>query len=515
VAALTNPYCEALGIRVPALEAVKVHPEASPYTLMIVALLERGRPMTLSEVAERFAQAGVASAEAALRSLARCRPARPPVYRDGDLYLLDPHDHDLDLWAFRLGLRPARVSTPPAEPKEPKQPEPLPGPDVPLSVAELDEAWREANLYGWSPQRVAICILDAHRQALAPAEVVAFVAARTDLHTLHKGAERWGRPTPIRVLEDGRWALEPGHPWLLSARKAVRERLALVRRWAAMRPDPAALEASRRAYEERRERHGAELARLRRVVVHAFPPESPQAVVLADVAARQLTTHGADELPRVRERLNDYDVIAALEVRPLLRALGYDPDPRRLAELGPPQKTKKLNRRGRTLRITTAMLVWGSCGIGRPFHDEKKLRRYLSAGQTTKLHRRLEADAKALLALYQYGRLHGAVRLRWGFLDEMIPAPGVHPDETKLYGLMIRAQELDAILEVVVGSAPGWKEPWARVRRCRVVSDGSPWGRALVDETGAVLQDRDVQLARLGSEGGATSRALSKAASPR
>jgi hypothetical protein len=45
------------------------------------------------------------------------------------------------------------------------------------------------------------------------------------------------------------------------------------------------------------------------------------------------------------------------------------------------------------------------------------------------LHRRLEADAKALLALYQYGRLHGAVRLRWGFLDEMIPAPWVHRDE--------------------------------------------------------------------------------------
>jgi hypothetical protein len=52
---LTNPYCEALGIRVPALNTVRDHPEANVYTLMIVALLERGHPMTLLEIAERFA----------------------------------------------------------------------------------------------------------------------------------------------------------------------------------------------------------------------------------------------------------------------------------------------------------------------------------------------------------------------------------------------------------------------------------------------------------------------------
>ena len=34
------------------------HPEASTYRLLIVALLQRGHPMTLLEVAQRFAQAG-------------------------------------------------------------------------------------------------------------------------------------------------------------------------------------------------------------------------------------------------------------------------------------------------------------------------------------------------------------------------------------------------------------------------------------------------------------------------
>jgi hypothetical protein len=492
----SNPYCEALGMRVPAFEAVTGHAEASTYRLLIVALLEKGRPMTLSEVAERFAQAGVAPADAALASLKRCRPARPPVYRDGDYYTLDPHDDDLDLLVFILGLRPPRGPAHLPEAKEAEVAAPLPGSDVPLSPDELAEAWRDASLYSWSPQRVAICILDAHRRPMAPAEALAFVNGVTGMHLIRDTDRRWGRPTAIQVLDDGRWSLEPGHPWLPPARKAVRDRLALVRKWAAMRPDPVVVQANQRAAEERREKHADELARLRRVVVHAFTAREPQAIVLLDVATRALTTLTAEDMPRVHKLLGAYDVIAALHVRPLLKALGYDPGPRHLAELGPPQKTKKLNQRGRTLRITTPLLVWGTCGIGRPFGDEERLRRYLTAGQTARFQRRLEADAKALFALYQYGRLHGAVRLRWGFLDESIPVPWVHPDETRLYGLKRHARDLEVPLEIVAGSAPGWEDPWARAVRCRVLPHGQ-WNLDLVDETGRVIHDPDVQLARL------------------
>ncbi len=92
---MTNSYCDALRIEVPALENVKDHPEANAYSLLIVALLERGDAMTLAEVAERFAAAGVAPVELALRSLqARARsglPGRRPLRtrssrpRDGPL----------------------------------------------------------------------------------------------------------------------------------------------------------------------------------------------------------------------------------------------------------------------------------------------------------------------------------------------------------------------------------------------------------------------------------------------
>ncbi|MEX1363144.1 MAG: hypothetical protein AB1Z98_08465, partial [Nannocystaceae bacterium] len=166
---MRNAWCDALGIDVPSLDAVKAHREAKPYSLLLVALLERGEPMTLFEVAGRFAEVGIAPAERALLSLKRCKPGRAPVHRDGDRYALDPHDDELDLWVFRLGLRPPKVPRPtPA----PQKPEPLPGPEVTLSVEELDEAWKDANLRSWSAQRLALAVLDAHGEPMQPQAVI-------------------------------------------------------------------------------------------------------------------------------------------------------------------------------------------------------------------------------------------------------------------------------------------------------------------------------------------------------
>lgn len=51
----------------------------------------------------------------------------------------------------------------------------------------------------------------------------------------------------------------------------------------------------------------------------------------------------------------------------MLRALNIELGERRLAELGPPQRTRQINRRGPTLTIITTLLIQGSCGISRPF----------------------------------------------------------------------------------------------------------------------------------------------------
>jgi len=491
----TNAYCEALGIQVPRLEQARDRPEANYYSLLIVALLERGKPITLQEAARRLEESGVAPADRAIASLKRCKPARAPVYRDGDLYALDPHDDEADLWAFRLGLRPPTVPR-----LRVVRPDlgPLPSPDEPLTARALDEAWREGVPNDWSAQRIAICVLDAHQTAMRAEDVLSFAHGRDRETRLAADSSRYWRPgAAVRAREDGLWELDRGHPAVRSARHAVRERIAAIRRWAEMRPDPAALEAGRKHFERRRRAHAERLERMKRVLIHAFPAKRPEAVVLVDVGRRELTTFVGEEIAEAKERLADYEIIAAVEARALLRALGFEPGRRRLAELGPPQKTRQLNRRGRKLRITTSLLVQGSCGISRPFGSEEVLYRYLREGQSTKLRRRLEADARSLFALYQYGRLHGVVRLRWGFLDERIPAPWVHRDEETLYDLKARALELGAPLEVVVGSAPGWADPWSRSRRA-YVRRGEFYSQSwLVDDQGYEIHPADVQLARL------------------
>jgi len=102
-----------------------------------------------------------------------------------------------------------------------------------------------------------------------------------------------------------------------------------------------------------------------------------------------------------------------------------------------------------------------------------------------------------LYALYEYGHLHGCLRLRWGFLDELIDAPWVHRDEPSLYELMRTALQSNSPLEIVVGNAPGWSDPWSRAQLARVVRGESQWRCSLIDEAGYLIDDTAVQRARL------------------
>ena len=136
----SNAYCAVLGIPVPRIEDARTSSDANYYGLLLVALLERGGPLTLEEAASRFEEAGVAPAGEALASLKRCKPARPPIYRDGKQYSLDPHDDETDLWAFRLGLSPARAVPFHVVRLDSGPPRTL---GQPLTVPELDEAWRD------------------------------------------------------------------------------------------------------------------------------------------------------------------------------------------------------------------------------------------------------------------------------------------------------------------------------------------------------------------------------------
>lgn len=493
---LVNPWCEALGIAVPDLRTVKHNRDANTYALFLVALLAEGKPMTLVEVAERFEDADVTDAMSALKSLQRCKPARAPAYREDDRYSLDPHDDELRLWVFRLGLRPPRVLLPQAA--QPK-PTPIPGPNVRLAASELNEGWKDQHLFGWSAQRLILAALDAQGEPMMPQDVVRAVTERTSHHGLSLAPSGLGRRgAAVAILPDGRWAVSSlGHDALMSARRAVRERVEVSRRTAHQRTTPEQSKAVQAAWETRRLEHAAELSKLRRALVYGFPFKQPVAFACVDVGKREIETFIGDEAGLLRDRLAAFDVIGGIDVRGLLRAIGFDGETKRLADLGPPQKTKLLNARGRTLKITADLLIQGSCGISQPLGDMAKLTAYIAAGDETKLRRRLEATAKSLFAFYQYSRLHGCVRLKWGFLDERLSAPWIDRDEPGLRELMTAAFESALPLEVVVGSAPGWEEPWSRGKLAHVHVDASGWHKFLVDEDRLVLHTEDVQLARI------------------
>lgn len=491
-----NEWCQALGIEPPRLETAMNQPDANFYALLLVALLERGEAMTLLDVAIRFEEAGIADRQRALLSLQRCQPARAPVYRDGEHYHLDPHDSELDLWAFRLGLRPPKAAP---TPKAAVELPPPPSPDTRLTASELQEAWRDASLHSWSRQRLVLAALDVLGGPCEPARVISLVETHTRYHGLDPDAAKFRRRgSAIRVLDDGRWALADGaDDALRKARLDVRERVAVVRRNAAVRQSPEAIAAARSEWERRRAENAARLATLSRALLVTFPLAAPRAAALLDIGAHVITTYTDADLPELHQRLLAYDILGGIDVRARLRALGVEPGERRLAELGPPQKTKTLNRQGRTLKITTALLVQGSCGISKPFGGEDRLTQYLERGDRTKLLRRLEADIKSLYALYEYGRLHGVIRLRWGFLDELIPAPWTHRDEPVLRDLAKEALAMGVPLEVVLGSAPGWEQPWSRARHVHVEPGSDPWKLLLVDDYGSIIDERDVQRARL------------------
>ncbi len=128
----------------------------------------------------------------------------------------------------------------------------------------------------------------------------------------------------------------------------------------------------------------------------------------------------------------------------------------------------------------------------------KKMLDYLMDRKTTWLCHRIEADAKSLFAYYQYMRLHGSVRLHWGgFIDEQIPVPWVHRDEERLYDLMDQAFKRNVVLEVMIGNAPCWADPWSRMVTAYVEKEHQGWHSWLVDDDGNWINENDIQLARL------------------
>jgi hypothetical protein len=202
---------------------------------------------------------------------------------------------------------------------------------------------------------------------------------------------------------------------------------------------------------------------------------TPAAAALLDVGSRTVRSFVAPEIAELRAALANFDLIAALGPREALHAMSiHDPDRWQLIDLRPPKKTRRLNRRGRTLSIKPELLITATTRISRPLGNPARVLEYLDSGAIGKLRRRIESDVKSLFAFYNYGVLHRGVRLKWGFLDEMLPVDWAVPGDPSLYDVIKSSQTTGAAVDLVSGSAPGWTDPWSRAQRVSIVSL-EPW----------------------------------------
>ena len=241
---------------------------------------------------------------------------------------------------------------------------------------------------------------------------------------------------------------------------------------------------------------------MRRVLIHAFPARKPQALVLVDVAERALDTFVGDEIVRAVQKLAAYDLIASIDVRTLLRTLRFDPGNRRLAELGPPQRTRH-DQQARA----DAQDHDGSAGAGLVRHQSPVRRRNEDAGVPRR--RRTDEAATAARSRRQVAVRHLSIWTAAWHRAAALGIPGRAPPRsmgasrrgTCSTTSRIRAHRRGVPLEIVVGSAPGWADPWSRLRLAHVLKEPGGWRSWLFDDTGSAIREDEIQLARLADRG--------------
>jgi hypothetical protein len=465
-----NAYCDRLEIhRVPRVEEFVgrriLLGTAKLFDLMIVALLENGGPMSLEGVAERLSRAGARSgARDMLLSLKKSWRRREPIYEDeAGLLALNVTYPELDLRLFTLGLRPPHVDPLP----EPPSIE-MPGDEGALSLEEVDAAFRGRRLVSHSATRTAAAVLDAHGRPMAPGEIDQYLAT-IDVETFSLTRNRWDKiPTGLVEVSGAVLALRENAPELAAMRLGIRamakpelERRARSERFRVQHARAEVLLAER----DRREQE--EAAALRRVILCLVPEAGDVAgLSILDPKTMTVRTLLLDEVETAPEVLESFDVAIGIDIRQSLKRLGVPIASYRTLELGPPRKTLKVNERGDRLRLTPELVIAGSTGRSRPLSDPAKLASDLAAGRLGRVRRALERDVVSLHALYEYARLHRYVRVRFGFLDERVPFYWSLPRESDfLYSILRRAERERTLVEIVLGKAPDWRDPWAASRR--------------------------------------------------
>ncbi len=479
----SNRYCQRLRIPVPTVESAAAQPEVNLFLLMVVALLEHGSPMSLDLVAARLERASLSRrlVKGDLRSAMRkAWHGRPPIVRDTDDRLaLDLLFSDWWRLLLQIGSRPPRFVPPP------KLEVRLPPDEVPLSAEEVEAAFKDRWLWSCSAIRQAAAVLEAADAPLTLEEIDA------RLHQLsshgaglrHESISSW-RSDLVVVEPAGTLRMNPASAAARAFRRDIR-RMAGPRLRAAV--ERASFEAKRpgidkaREAEERREMEDARATR--RALVHIVPGHGlAQAAALIDAQARSVRVFMGEDLPELGSILESFDLLTGLDLRPSLRALGLDPERWLLAEMRPTDRTHRPTDRIR-VPVTLDGIVRATTGARRAPAGPEEWQRLFDTGRRAAIEKRLATDAQTLFALYEYGVLHGGVRVRARTDDRLLPVSWGLRGDADVHSILDVAVRtwtpLDAVIGPPVEQAPrllseGLADPWSRAIRVDVVERAGP-----------------------------------------
>jgi hypothetical protein len=457
---IPNRYCQRLGISVPHVEDVAGRPEVTLFQLVVMALLERGGPLTVEEIAARLDR--VALPERLTKpdfvvAVKKAWHGQPPLVRDGDERLaLDLLSTELRHIEFVAGLRPSAVPRPvPGDFR-------LPTDEEPLSQDEVTAAFSERSLEVYSSIRRAAAVLEAWGSPQTLDDIDARLRRLTDYGgRIDATTVRAWRSDLVAVDPDGSLRLNPASSHVDALRRDIRRMAAPRLRASTERKDfkVRLLERERQRVEEERDLM-AHARQSRRALLHIVPPGQPaRAAAVIDLQSREVQVFVGDDLPKLAARLEAFDFLAGVDLRISLRALGLDPERWLLAELRPSQRTFRPAERS-PVPVTLPAVVQATTGVSRVPADAPTWGRLLDPKRLHDVAGRLATEARALCRLYEYGALHGGVRARTRPGDRLLPVEWGLRGDPDVHSALDAATRASVPVDLVIGAPPDPADPW-------------------------------------------------------
>jgi hypothetical protein len=413
---------------------------------------------------------------------------------DGRLYLDLLSHHDLRYLAYLAN--PVDATAAPRGAADFRQPPET----VPLSEEEVDAAFRDRTLSTHSSIRRAAAILEASGGGPLSLEEISrrLVALSGRGAAIDERAIALWQSDLVAVRPAGMLQLNVSSPDLSGLRRDIR-RMASTRLRHQAEADRArawrAVHQAKRAEERRREFD--EARRARRALVHVVMVDGvPRAAAVIEVGTREQRLFIGEQVADLPDHLTAFDFLAGVDIRPSLRSVGVDPDRWWLAELRPIQRTFRPGDR-QAVAVSLPAVVHATAGRRRVPGDPGVWQRLFRARSTTRLVARLEEEAQALFALYEYGALHGGVRVRRRARERLLPVAWSlrgDPDFASLVRASIRHW---VPVEVVVGPSTGLDDPWPSAITATVVERDRDMLFVREGEDVRALDPADIRAVRL------------------